>query len=118
MKTWILFPALFLLLAVRMNASPIKTLPKSEIIKIDRIELRFTVKLGGSEETRILQITSGTRFFKDGKYAVSEDLAVGDTIHGKVHKRADGVYEAARIYIVKKVPTLAMFGSGEACFSD
>lgn len=101
MKTWIFVPALLLLLTLRMNAAPIETLPKSEILKIDRTELKFTVKLAGSEQTRILQITSETRFFKDEKYAISEDLAVGDSVHGKVQKRADGVYEALRIYILK-----------------
>ena len=109
MKNWILLPALLLLLTMRVSAAPIETLPKSEIVKIDRTELRFTVKLAGSEETRILQITSETRFFKDGKYAISQDLAVGDSVHGKVHKRADGIYEAVRIYVVKqKMPAVAL----------
>lgn len=109
MKTWTLLPICLFLLFLRTSAAPIETLPKSEVIKVDRAELRFVVKLPKSEETRILQITADTRFFKEGKYAISEDLGVGDLVNGRIHKRADGVYEAVRIYIVKKpLPAVAL----------
>jgi hypothetical protein len=92
------------LFAVIGRAAPVENLPKSEILSIDRTNLTFTVKAGKTNETRMLQITSQTRFLKEGKYAISEELAVGDTVYGKVHKRADGMYEAVRIYIVKQKP--------------
>ncbi len=109
-----LFPFVLLLFVARLSAGPIETLPKSEVLNVDRTELKLTVKLIGKEETRVLQITAETRFFKDGKYAISEDLAAGDVVFGKVHKRSDGVYEAVRLTIVKaKAPTVVLSPSAQ-----
>lgn len=89
------------LFAVIARAAPVEDLPKCEVIGVDRTNLTFSVKLARTNETRLIQITSETRFFKETKPAISEDMAVGDTVFGKVHRRADGVYEAVRIYILK-----------------
>ncbi len=44
-------------------------------------------------------ITSETRFFKNGQYAISKDLTVGDIVHGTLRKKAEGRHEAVRIFV-------------------
>lgn len=89
-------------------AAPIEVLPKAEVVAVDRAELRLQVKVLPAGEIRVLQITSETRFILEGKYAVSEAVQPGDIVAGKVHKRADGTYEAVRLVISKaKAPAIA-----------
>jgi hypothetical protein len=109
MSTRLPFPLLLLFATTALFAAPIELLPRAEVLAVDRAELRLQVKILPAGEVRVLQITSETRFILDGKYAVSEAVQPGDTVTGKVHKRADGTYEAVRLVITKaKAPAIAL----------
>ena len=64
---------------------------------LDFTNMTFTVTLKGTNLT--VFITSETRFFKNGQYAISKDLTVGDTVHGTLRKKAEGHPEATRIFV-------------------
>ena len=108
MKSLLLTVLLILTMAAYAEASPIQDLPKSEVVSIDREYLKLSVKDLTSGEVLVLQITSESRFLLDGKYAISEDLNVGDTVVGKVHKRADGIFEVVKLTITR--PKAAVVG--------
>jgi hypothetical protein len=72
-------------------------LPKSQIQSLDLTNMTFTVTLKGTNLT--VFITSETRLFKNGNYAISKDLTVGDTVHGSLRKKGEGRHEAVRIFV-------------------
>ena len=64
--------------------------------------MTFTVDLKGTNLT--VFITSQTRFFKDGKYAISKDLKEGEMVRGALKPTTDERYEAVRIFWGKPSP--------------
>lgn len=79
-------------------------LPPSKITLLDFTNMTFTVELTGTNLT--VYITSETRFFKDGKYAISKDLKEGEIVRGKLKKAVDDHdrSEAVRIFWGKPSP--------------
>jgi len=79
-------------------------LPPAKITLLDFTNMTFTVELTGTNLT--VYMTSETRFFKDGKYAISKDLKEGEIVRGKL-KKAVGDHdrsEAVRIFWGKPSP--------------
>jgi hypothetical protein len=74
----------------------ILTLPKTPVQTLDLTNLTFTVSMNTN---LTVFITSQTRFFQKGKYAISKDLAVGESVQGTLKRSDDGRHEAVRIYI-------------------
>jgi hypothetical protein len=77
-------------------------LPKSPIQSLDLTNMTFTVTLKGTNLT--VFITSQTRFFKNGNYAISKDLAVGDTVHGTMRKSMANRHEAVQVFVRTEPP--------------
>jgi hypothetical protein len=79
-------------------------LPPSKITLLDFTNMTFTVELTGTNLTAYM--TSETRLFKDGKYAISKDLKEGELVRGKLKKAADDHdrSEAVRIFWGKPSP--------------
>jgi hypothetical protein len=77
-------------------------LPPSKVTSLDLTNLVLTVDWSGTNTT--VFITSQTRFFKDGKYAISKDLREGDEIRGTLKRTADDRFEAVRIFWGKPSP--------------
>lgn len=71
-------------------------LPPSKVVMLDFTNMTFTVNLKGTNLT--VQITSGTRFFKDGKYAISRDLTEGEMVRGVLKPTSDERHEAVRLF--------------------
>ncbi len=62
----------------------------------------MTVTLAGKEKSRVIHVTSSTRFMKDGKPAIFGDLAIGDAAVGQVRKTEDGKEEAMVMRVGEK----------------
>jgi len=79
-------------------------LPPSKFTQLDFTNMTFTVELKGTNLT--VYMTSETRFFKDGRYAISKDLKEGGLVRGKLKKAADDHDrpEAVRIFWGKPSP--------------
>lgn len=56
-----------------------------------------TITLEGKENGRTFQITSGTKITKDGKPAVLDDVAVGQSVGGLAKENAAGKWEASTV---------------------
>ena len=88
-------------------------LPKTRIQSLDFTNMTFTVTLTGTNLT--VFITSQTRLFKNGNYAISKDLAVGDTVTGTMRKGTANRHEAVQIFARSerpKQPTIASASRG------
>jgi hypothetical protein len=71
-----------------------------KIAAVDKIAM--TITLEGKEAQRVLQITSETRFTKDGKPATLDDAVVGEQIAGSYKKTDDGKMEALSVRLGPK----------------
>lgn len=79
-----------------VDAADTIQLPPSKITELNVTNMTFTVDLKGTNQ--IVQITSQTRFFRDGKYATTRDLMEGQTVRGVLKATADGRRQAVRIF--------------------
>jgi hypothetical protein len=61
-----------------------------------------TVTLEGKQQSRALQITSGSKITKDGKPAVMDDVIVGQTVGGLAKETAAGKWEIVTLNIGAK----------------
>ena len=79
-------------------------LPPAKITQLDFTNMTFTVELKGTN--LLIYVTSETRFFKDGRYAISKDLKEGELVRGKLKKAVDDHdrSEAVRIFWGKPSP--------------
>ena len=77
-------------------------LPRSHVEAIDFTNMTFTVTM--KETNLTVHFTAETRFFLNGKPAVSKDMEVADHVKGTLHKPAQGLPEAVRIHIQKLAP--------------
>lgn len=108
MRTFPFVSILLISLAI-VFAAAVEKLQKSTVESIDRPNLRITLRLP-DRQTRVLQISSESRFLINNHYAINTDVEVGDTVSGTIKKRPDGVYEAVRLYVVKakKAPGIVL----------
>lgn len=71
-------------------------LPPARVVVLDFVNMTFTVDLQGTN--LMIHITSQTRFFKDGRYAISKDLTEGELVRGVLKPASDGRREAVRLF--------------------
>jgi len=57
----------------------------------------MTLTIAGKEKSRVIHVTSKTRFLRDGKPAIYTDAAVGEEIAGSAKKAKDGSLEAVSV---------------------
>ncbi|MBI1177024.1 hypothetical protein GC207_06245 [bacterium] len=91
--------AAFMTIAVSAQSIPKSkpvNLPRRVISAVDMTNMTFTVTSKGTN--LVLFITSETRFFKDGKYAITQDFKVGDEIRGTMTVAEDNKHLAVRLY--------------------